>query len=580
MVMEFRKNALYVHGFMGNPKGGTFETLQKTFGRWSIHSIPFADLHTDIAKTQMLIKDYCRENEIDILIGASLGAFYVLQHEDLIDKLVINPCVFPSVEIPKLNDRTTGNPLVLSEEVLSVFREMEKYEDISEEQRLRTFGIFAKDDELFHFKDTFDKLFGIRGCRISNSIMVNGHHSIEEEYLRGGLELAGKYLEDRTWIRTYKDNIHWLIKSKKDSEEKAMSFDFYLTALTHRIVLEGRSSSDEYYSYSKALKELFDSFAIIDEFDSWLIVRCYNIIKISMMLWEHAPDKSASFSANFKDLLDYFYKVMKEIYFHEIFGFFSTTVHPEDVSELNLPCKVFCGCADGWQREPYIDEEGTVEYANVVRFQDPGNNEVPFCIIIDGSARLLEPREKCSLTDKQLNCLCQFVNHNRGSIILHNSGVLDSKQFIDSLKLRDRIYKSKYCIEFEYVKYVPKADFRHPSGPYYVDMNDMTFEKALKFYKKLWKEIRLESEDLNADYPLYSLKVIKRRPALNSCCFCKKIFNGDGNSTWPIYYKQDSEHYRCCDECNEKYVIAARKNRALIMQFRNLFGIDYTEYGE
>ena len=169
--------------------------------------------------------------------------------------------------------------------------------------------------------------------------------------------------------------------------------------------------------------------------------------------------------------------------------------------------KVFCGCAEGWQRGPYLDEDGKVKYANVVRFRDPENNEVPLCIKIGDYAELLEPREKCSLSDVQLETLCNFVNHYRGNIILHNTGVLDSKQFIDSL-------------------------------------------------------------------------VLKRRPAGNSCFFCKALFDGMGNSTWPIYYKEDSEYYRCCDACNEKFVIAARKNRTLIMKFRKQFGIDYTEYEE
>ena len=133
-----KKNALYIHGFMGNPKGGTFETLTKTLSNWNIHSIPFPDLHTDISKTQQLIKSYCKE-------------------------------------------------------VLSDFRKMEKYENIPEKQKPHTFGIFARDDELFHFKDSFDKLFCYKESKIPNSILINGHHSIEEEYLTGGLQQAEKY---------------------------------------------------------------------------------------------------------------------------------------------------------------------------------------------------------------------------------------------------------------------------------------------------------------------------------------------------------------------------------------------------
>lgn len=62
------------------------------------------------------------------------------------------------------------------------------------------------------------------------------------------------------------------------------------------------------------------------------------------------------------------------------------------------------------------------------------------------------------------------------------------------------------------------------------------------------------------------------------CCFCDAVFDGMGNSTRPIYYEQDGETHRCCDKCNEEYVVAARKDRALIMQIRDKFEISYERY--
>lgn len=59
------------------------------------------------------------------------------------------------------------------------------------------------------------------------------------------------------------------------------------------------------------------------------------------------------------------------------------------------------------------------------------------------------------------------------------------------------------------------------------------------------------------------------------CCFCGSVFDGNGNSTWPIYYEEDGESNRCCSECNSKYVVAARKDRTLIMKIRKQFGISY-----
>lgn len=77
MLLEeiMKKNALYIHGFMGNPKGGTFETMNKTLKNWDIHSILFPELHTDILKTRRLIKSYCTENKIDMLIGGFSRCF-------------------------------------------------------------------------------------------------------------------------------------------------------------------------------------------------------------------------------------------------------------------------------------------------------------------------------------------------------------------------------------------------------------------------------------------------------------------------------------------------------------------------
>ena len=59
-----------------------------------------------------------------------------------------------------------------------------------------------------------------------------------------------------------------MIKSKKEAEEKSKVFNVDLPALTETVLKE--VSEDEYYSYAKALRELFDSFVIIDKFDNLL----------------------------------------------------------------------------------------------------------------------------------------------------------------------------------------------------------------------------------------------------------------------------------------------------------------------
>ena len=55
---------------------------------------------------------------------------------------------------------------------------------------------------------------------------------------------------------------------------------------------------------------------------------------------------------------------------------------------------------------------------------------------------------------------------------------------------------------------------------------------------------------------------------LNTCVLCGGKYTGPGNSTWgfwqsipgytPTEAEQMSENYRCCDDCNLKFVIPAR----------------------
>ena len=358
-------------------------------------------------------------------------------------------------------------------------------------------------------------------------------------------------------------------------DKKAKRFIQALPVFTEQSI---RSKSEiDFNKNAKSLKELFDSFAVIDEFTDFLIIDCYNEIKISLMKWERFADKTSSVALEFKKLIEHFYEVMKDLYFYEIFGFFSTTVHPEDIPELNLPCKVFCGCAEGWEKEPYLTEDGKAAYEKVIRFQDPENKDEPLCITIE-NPHLLGSREKCSLTDEQIEIIKTFVRVNKGIIILHNLALIDSPSFHAALKIKlePKEHQVLYRIVYSY-KESGKADIV-PQKKYYIDMDDMSYDEAVKFFEQIKMEMQDSFNAGPVDYDLTSLEILHPDEGKNFCCFCDSVFDGDGNSTFPIYYKVDCEKHRCCDECNEKYVIPARKDRKLIMQFRKQFGVDYTEY--
>ncbi|MCQ2591324.1 MAG: hypothetical protein MJ188_00950 [Treponema sp.] len=194
---------LYIHGFNGNPKGGTFEGLVEFFKSktdYQVISFPFPDLHLDVQKTQKQIENYIDENNVSILVGASLGGFYTLCCKKNVFKIAINPCMLPSKEIPILKDRNTGKPVFIEDSVLNAWKSLEEY-DLPANCK-NAAGIFGKQDYTFHydenhnFKPLFDKLFSINDSKDSassenpkkRSVLVEGVHSLEPDQLKDGLE--------------------------------------------------------------------------------------------------------------------------------------------------------------------------------------------------------------------------------------------------------------------------------------------------------------------------------------------------------------------------------------------------------
>lgn len=179
---------LYIHGFNGNPKGGTYDGLVKFFedkSDYQVISFPFPELHTNVVNTQKQIEKLVDEYDVKFLIGASLGGFYTLCCKRPVRKIVINPCMLPSVEIPLLKDRVTGTPIQIGETVLSQWKELEKYE-LNDEYKNAT-GIFGKQDDTFHYDENcnfspfFQKLF------TNEVVLIDGVHSLEESQLCEGL---------------------------------------------------------------------------------------------------------------------------------------------------------------------------------------------------------------------------------------------------------------------------------------------------------------------------------------------------------------------------------------------------------
>ena len=139
---------LYIHGYGGSGNSRTAQALKTYLPENYTVFEPCFPLNP--CESLELARETIQTKAIDIVVASSLGAFTALQLRD-IPKIVINPCLYPSKELPK---RTN-----ISEDILLNYAEFEKYTFENINDKMNTFGVFSTDDELFSYNDKFAEYY-------------------------------------------------------------------------------------------------------------------------------------------------------------------------------------------------------------------------------------------------------------------------------------------------------------------------------------------------------------------------------------------------------------------------------------
>lgn len=179
------KKILYIHGLGSDANSTTFQTLKQGLPQYEWITDTFDLL--DIAATKDKLQTLLLTENIDTIVASSLGAFYALGVENSLAKIVINPCMKPSEELPKLVEEVDA----------SLFRVFELHNSgqpftgliLDNEMRFCTYGIFSTDDELFNYLHDFKRLYGNR-C-----IEVEGGHRLTGQALLSAVQSGFDYYE-------------------------------------------------------------------------------------------------------------------------------------------------------------------------------------------------------------------------------------------------------------------------------------------------------------------------------------------------------------------------------------------------
>lgn len=215
---------LFVHGFNGNPNGNTATAVRHYFETNGDKFVSALFDLTDYDRTIKEIKSLINDNRINIIVSHSMGAFYVMSlNDDECFKVVINPCMYPSIEIPLIDSDIAND-----KEWIEYFKSKE---DVAYSKggliAQTTFGIFGTNDELVSYSDEFNAFFGCSIRNIKNNIMVSGGHQLSENSIETGLSRAMEYFDALSkTIRMEKItesviNEHYVNILTKDDKEKA-----------------------------------------------------------------------------------------------------------------------------------------------------------------------------------------------------------------------------------------------------------------------------------------------------------------------------------------------------------------------
>ena len=92
---------------------------------------------------------FITNNNINAIIASSFGAFIALHIPHSIYKFLINPCFYPSQEVPKLNKNLSAN-------FINQCKTIENTQTpVDNESILFTFAFFSTHDQLFSYKNTY-----------------------------------------------------------------------------------------------------------------------------------------------------------------------------------------------------------------------------------------------------------------------------------------------------------------------------------------------------------------------------------------------------------------------------------------
>lgn len=112
LVKPKKIKILYVYGYGGSHLSSSVEKLRRHLPEDRFEVLCFDYPQRDCGVALQFLKQKISIHHIDLVMGSSLGAFIALCLDVDIPKIIVNPCLVPTVELPKLKGNTPSEAFV------------------------------------------------------------------------------------------------------------------------------------------------------------------------------------------------------------------------------------------------------------------------------------------------------------------------------------------------------------------------------------------------------------------------------------------------------------------------------------
>lgn len=161
------KTIVYLHGFGSSGQSRTVKHLRMIMPEYKVLA---PDIPVNPAEALPFLKNYCKENKPDLVIGTSMGGMYAMQMYDY-KRICVNPALRMSelTDILKVGTFEYFQPTLkgdthftITANTIQQFRDMEAhmFDGVNDENRQNCWGFFGDEDTTVNCHEEFEQHFG------------------------------------------------------------------------------------------------------------------------------------------------------------------------------------------------------------------------------------------------------------------------------------------------------------------------------------------------------------------------------------------------------------------------------------